>query len=77
MNTAPQAEAGSDAGQAVFEEAARGAEEVAVDLVHRASALFWWASENRFTDPDPATPGAAADALEAHARALRELHTAP
>ena len=53
--------------------AASRAEGVAVDLVRHASTLFGWASENRFTDPNPATPRAVAYALEAHARALREL----
>ena len=55
------------------ERAASRAEAVAVDLGRHASALFGWAFENRFTDPDPATPGAVAYALETHARALRQL----
>ena len=55
------------------ERAASRAEAGAVDLGRHASALFGWAFENRFTDPDPATPGAVAYALETHARALRQL----
>jgi hypothetical protein len=54
---------------------ARQAEEVAVDLVRSASALFTWAFETRYTDPDPADVAAAAAALEEHAGTLRGLDT--
>ncbi len=55
------------------EEQTMDAEVVAIDLARHAAALWEWSFETRHTDPDPDAVTRAAEALEKHARTLREL----